>query len=123
MLQGGEDPYFTDNKILCPDTADQGTVSRLCGDAFHRGEEHDSYQAFFDAGADRYLLRHETADEAHYGKLHPAEMFWKHRMDCLWDLKEIGYQVGCGFMVGSPEQTVDTLYEDLQFIRKLRRIW
>ena len=80
----------------------------------------ESYRLYKEAGADRYLLRHETADEAHYGKLHPAEMFWKHRMDCLWDLKEIGYQVGCGFMVGSPEQTVDTLYEDLQFIRKLQ---
>ena len=120
VLQGGEDPYFTDDKIRAlirqikaqyPDCA----VTLSIGE-----KEHDSYQAFFDAGADRYLLRHETADEAHYGKLHPAEMFWKHRMDCLWDLKEIGYQVGCGFMVGSPEQTVDTLYEDLQFIRKLQ---
>ena len=80
----------------------------------------ESYQAYFDAGADRYLLRHETADEAHYKKLHPAEMSYQNRMRCLRDLKEIGYQTGCGFMVGSPYQTVDTLWEDLQFIRRLK---
>lgn len=120
MLQGGEDPYFTDDKI-CALIRQIKAQYPDCAVTLSIGEkEHDSYQAFFDAGADRYLLRHETADEAHYGKLHPAEMFWKHRMDCLWDLKEIGYQVGCGFMVGSPEQTVDTLYEDLQFIRRLQ---
>ena len=79
-----------------------------------------SYQAFYDAGADRYLLRHETADEAHYQSLHPAEMSFRHRIQCLYDLKEIGYQVGCGFMVGSPGQTVGTLYEDLMFIKKLQ---
>ena len=71
-------------------------------------------------GADRYLLRHETADEAHYKKLHPVEMSYQNRMRCLRDLKEIGYQTGCGFMVGSPYQTVDTLWEDLQFIRRLK---
>ena len=120
VLQGGEDPYFTDDKI-CALIRQIKAQYPDCAVTLSIGEkEHDSYQAFFDAGADRYLLRHETADEAHYGKLHPAEMFWKHRMDCLWDLKEIGYQVGCGFMVGSPEQTVDTLYEDLQFIRRLQ---
>ena len=74
----------------------------------------------YDAGANRYLLRHETADAEHYGKLHPAEMSWRHRMDCLQALKEIGYQVGCGFMVGSPFQTIDTLYADLQFIRSFQ---
>ena len=79
-----------------------------------------SYQAFYDAGADRYLLRHETADEAHYQSLHPAEMSFRHSIQCLYDLKEIGYQVGCGFMVGSPGQTVGTLYEDLMFIKKLQ---
>ena len=100
VLQGGEDPYFTDDKI-CALIRQIKAQYPDCAVTLSIGEkEHDSYQAFFDAGADRYLLRHETADEAHYGKLHPAEMFWKHRMDCLWDLKEIGYQVGCGFMVG-----------------------
>ena len=74
------------------------------------------YQAMFDAGADRYLLRHETADKAHYEQLHPAFMSFDNRMRCLRDLKEIGYQVGCGFMVGSPYQTPDCLATDLKFI-------
>ena len=76
------------------------------------------YQAMFDAGADRYLLRHETADKVHYEQLHPAFMSFDNRMRCLRDLKEIGYQVGCGFMVGSPYQTPDCLATDLKFIGK-----
>ena len=73
----------------------------------------EDYQQMFDAGADRYLLRHETADKAHYEKLHPASMSFDNRMRCLRDLKKIGYQVGCGFMVGSPYQTADCLAENL----------
>ena len=120
VLQGGEDPYFTDDKI-CALIRQIKAQYPDCAVTLSIGEkEHDSYQAFFDAGADRYLLRHETADEAHYGKLHPAEMSWKHRMDCLWDLKEIGYQVGCGFMVGSPYQTISNLICDLRFLQKLK---
>ena len=83
-------------------------------------KERASYQAYFDAGADRYLLRHETADEVHYQKLHPSQMSLAHRKQCLRELKEIGYQTGCGFMVGSPGQTLDTLYEDLLFIKELQ---
>lgn len=83
-------------------------------------KERASYQAYFDAGADRYLLRHETADEVHYQKLHPSQMSLAHRKECLRELKEIGYQTGCGFMVGSPGQTLDTLYEDLVFIKELQ---
>ena len=75
-----------------------------------------NYQKMFDAGADRYLLRHETADKAHYEKLHPAALSFDRRMNCLRDLKEIGFQVGCGFMVGSPFQTARTLAKDLKFI-------
>ena len=75
------------------------------------------YALWRDSGADRYLLRHETASPEHYAQLHPSEMSWQNRIDCLYALKEIGYQVGCGFMVGSPFQTLDTLYADLQFIR------
>ena len=119
VLQGGEDPYFTDEKIC-------GLVSAIkraypdCAVTLSIGEkERASYQAYFDAGADRYLLRHETADTVHYGKLHPEEMSLKNRMRCLQDLKEIGYQTGCGFMVGSPYQTTETLYEDLMFIKEL----
>lgn len=74
------------------------------------------YQEMFDAGADRYLLRHETADKEHYEKLHPAQMSFDNRMRCLADLKDIGFQTGCGFMVGSPYQTTQTLAKDLKFI-------
>lgn len=120
VLQGGEDAYFTDERI-CDLVISIKKRYPDCAVTLSIGEkEKASYQAFFDAGADRYLLRHETADEAHYRSLHPKEMSLSHRKQCLWDLKEIGYQVGCGFMVGSPEQTVDTLYEDLQFIKELQ---
>ena len=119
VLQGGEDGYFTDERIC-------GIVSSIresypdCAITLSIGEKSkESYQKYFDAGADRYLLRHETANEVHYGKLHPAELSLKTRKQCLRDLKEIGYQVGCGFMVGSPYQSKDTLYEDLQFIKDL----
>lgn len=119
VLQGGEDGYFTDDRI-CDLVSSIKKRYPDCAVTLSIGEkERASYQAFFDAGADRYLLRHETADEAHYRSLHPTEMSLAHRKQCLWDLKEIGYQVGCGFMVGSPNQTVDTLYEDLQFIKEL----
>jgi biotin synthase len=83
-------------------------------------KSYESYQAFFEAGADRYLLRHETANENHYHKLHPEKMSLKNRKQCLYNLKEIGYQVGCGFMVGSPYQTTDCLVEDLLFIQNLK---
>ena len=120
VLQGGEDPYFTDERI-CNIVAKIKQDYPDCAVTLSIGEKDKaSYQAFYDAGADRYLLRHETADEAHYQSLHPTEMSFQHRIQCLYDLKEIGYQVGCGFMVGSPGQTVDTLYEDLMFIKKLQ---
>ena len=80
----------------------------------------ESYQAYFDAGADRYLLREETADAGHYSRLHPEEMDGENRKRCLWDLKEIGYQVGAGFMVGSPFQTTEHLICDLRFLQKLQ---
>ena len=120
VLQGGEDPFYTD-KTLC------GIICRLkerrpdCAVTLSLGERsRESYQALYDAGADRYLLRHETADAGHYAKLHPAEMSFANRMRCLRDLKEIGYQVGCGFMVGSPFQTPETLAKDLKFIESFR---
>lgn len=119
VLQGGEDGYFTDDRIC-------GIVSSIrerypdCAITLSIGEKSkESYQKYFDAGADRYLLRHETANDAHYGKLHPSELKLSNRKQCLYDLKEIGYQVGCGFMVGSPYQTMETLYEDLMFIKEL----
>lgn len=117
VLQGGEDPYYTDD-VLCD------IVSRIkrehpdCAVTLSMGERsRESYKALHDAGADRYLLRHETADPDHYGMLHPKEMSFENRMRCLNDLKKTGYQVGCGFMVGSPGQTALTLAKDLMFIR------
>lgn len=120
VLQGGEDGYYTDERIV-------SIVSGIkeaypdCAVTLSVGErERASYEAFFAAGADRYLLRHETADEEHYRLLHPLELSLGHRKQCLWDLKEIGYQVGCGFMVGSPGQTPEHLAEDLRFIHELQ---
>ena len=119
VLQGGEDPYFTDARI-CELVSEIRQKHPDCAITLSIGEKSkDSYKRYFDAGADRYLLRHETANGAHYRRLHPDELSLEHRKQCLWDLKEIGYQVGCGFMVGSPGQTTETLYEDLQFIREL----
>lgn len=117
VLQGGEDGYYTDDlledllhkiKAAYPD----------CAITLSLGERsRESYERLYTAGADRYLLRHETANEAHYGKLHPAEMSLKNRKQCLYTLKEIGYQVGCGIMVGSPYQTIDNVVEDLAFMK------
>ena len=116
VLQGGEDAYYTDDvlgsvvsriKDCCPDTA----VTLSMGE-----RSRESYQRLYDAGADRYLLRHETADPNHYAMLHPAEMSWEHRMQCLRNLRSIGYQVGAGFMVGSPFQTTEHLVKEMRFV-------
>lgn len=118
VLQGGEDMYFTDEKI-CHLLKSIKAKYPDCALTLSIGEKSkESYQAYFDAGADRYLLRHETADEMHYNRLHPPELSFKNRIRCLYDLKEIGYQTGCGFMVGSPGQTTESIYKDLQFIRQ-----
>lgn len=120
VLQGGEDPYFTDDRI-CEIVSAIRAAYPDCAITLSIGEkEKESYERYYKAGANRYLLRHETADEAHYQYLHPKELSLAHRKQCLWELKEIGYQVGCGFMVGSPHQTKDTLYEDLMFIKELQ---
>ena len=117
VLQGGEDPFFTD-EILVPLIETLKTRFPDCAVTLSLGERsRDSYQTLFDAGADRYLLRHETATKAHYEKLHPASMSFEHRMQCLRELREIGYQVGAGFMVGSPFQTAEDLGRDLAFLQ------
>lgn len=119
VLQGGEDLSYSDDKICAIVSAIKDKYSD-CAVTLSIGEKSkESYKKYFDAGATRYLLRHETANEAHYGLLHPKELTLLERKRCLLDLKEIGYQVGCGFMVGSPYQTIEMLYEDLQFIREL----
>ncbi len=120
VLQGGEDSYYTDERI-CEIVSSIRTIYPDCAITLSIGErEKESYRRYYEAGADRYLLRHETADDCHYRRLHPPELSLAHRKQCFFDLKEIGYQVGCGFMVGSPGQTVDTLYEDLRFIKELQ---
>jgi biotin synthase len=116
VLQGGEDPYYTDD-VLCDIISEIKATFSDCAVTLGMGERSfESYKRLFDAGADRYLLRHETADEAHYRKLHPADMSFKARMECLDFLRDIGYQVGCGMMVGSPYQTEKHLARDLKFI-------
>lgn len=120
VMQGGEDGWFNDER-MCRIVRTVRQQYPDCAITLSLGERsRESYQALYDAGANRYLLRHETADAEHYARLHPAEMSWQHRIDCLHALKEIGYQVGCGFMVGSPYQTFDTLYKDLQFLRSFQ---
>lgn len=118
VLQGGEDYTYDDNKLA-------GVVAAIkknypdCAVTLSAGERpHNIYQMWFDAGADRYLLRHETANADHYGLLHPPALSLSHRLDCLRDLKSIGYQAGTGFMVGSPFQTLENIVEDLQFIKE-----
>jgi biotin synthase len=119
VLQGGEDPYFTDQRVIeiiaairraYPDHA----ITLSIGE---RGQE--SYSAFFQAGANRYLLRHETADEEHYRAMHPETMSLTERKECLFTLKRIGYQVGAGFMVGTPFQKPEHLLADLRFLQEL----
>lgn len=119
VLQGGEDGYFTDERMIEIVSAIRGVFSD-CAITLSIGEKsYDSYKKFHDAGADRYLLRHETYDLEHYGKLHPTVLSAKNRQKCLWDMKEIGYQVGTGFMVGSPYQNTSNLADDMLFIKEL----
>ena len=120
VMQGGEDPYYSD-EMICDIVSKIKSRYPDCAVTLSIGEKpRESYQAFFDAGADRYLLRHETAAPEHYGKLHPEAMSLENRKRCLFDLKEIGYQVGSGFMVGSPYQTTENLISDLRFLQKLQ---
>lgn len=120
VLQGGEDPFFTDEMIVdivknikkdhpdCAVTLSIGEKSR------------ESYEKFRLAGVDRYLLRHETANPEHYAKLHPENLSYENRIRCLRDLKELGFQTGCGFMVGSPYQTTENLANDMVFLQEFR---
>lgn len=119
VLQGGEDKYYTDKVML-------DIISNIrkrfpdCAITLSLGEKsYQTYKRYLEAGADRYLLRHETATEEHYRKLHPREMTLENRKNCLYFLKEIGFQVGAGFMVGSPYQTIENLAEDLLFLKDL----
>ena len=118
VLQSGEDAYFTDDRMCEIITAIKSKYPD-CALTLSIGEKScESYRRFYDCGADRYLLRHETADKEHYEKLHPKEQSYENRIRCLNDLKKIGYQVGCGFMVGSPYQTDKCIVKDLLFIKE-----
>lgn len=120
VLQGGEDPYYTD-PIICDIVSTIKNKFPDCAITLSIGEKSiESYQSYFDAGADRFLLRHETATHEHYQKLHPQSLSLDNRKKCLFDLKEIGYQVGSGFMVDSPYQTTENLIADLRFLQKLQ---
>ena len=120
VLQGGEDPHFTD-ELICDIVSEIRKKYPDCAITLSLGEKsRQSYEKFFNAGANRYLLRHETADERHYARLHPDNMSCENRKRCLFDLKEIGYQVGSGFMVGSPYQTTENLIADLRFLQELQ---
>lgn len=120
VLQGGEDAYYNDERLISL-LRDIKNLYPDCAVTLSLGERSkESYRKLFDAGADRYLLRHETADKEHYEKLHPGGMSYVNRMECLQNLKEIGYQTGCGFMVGSPYQTSRQLATDLKFIESFR---
>jgi len=120
VLQGGDDPWYDDAKLVNLIAAIRKRYED-CAITLSFGERtKESYRAFFEAGANRYLLRHETANETHYNLLHPPTMNMKARQECLWNLKEIGYQVGSGFMVGSPHQTTECLIADLRFLEQLQ---
>ncbi len=120
VLQGGEDMSYSDADIC-------GIISMIktrfpdCAVTLSIGErESSSYQKYYDAGADRYLLRHETADPQHYAMLHPASLTLEHRIRCLFELKRIGYQVGAGMMLQSPGQKTEHLIRDLRFLQELQ---
>ena len=119
VLQGGEDPWFNDDRMVdIIQSIRQGYPD--CAITLSIGEKSkESYQKFKEAGADRYLLRHETANEEHYRYLHPENLSSANRKQCLYDLKELGYQIGAGFMVGAPGQTMEYLADDLVFLKEL----
>lgn len=120
VLQGGEDAFYTDDR-LCMLIEKIKSRYPDCAVTLSLGERsRDSYEKLFAAGADRYLLRHETADFEHYSKLHPDNLSLENRMRCLEGLKSIGFQVGCGIMVGSPFQSAKTIAKDLKFIEKFQ---
>ena len=120
VMQGGEDAYFTD-EVVCDIVRTIKSDYPDCAVTLSLGERsRESYKALKEAGADRYLLRHESINPQHYSLLHPASLTIENRKRCLYDLKELGYQVGCGIMVGSPYQTLENIAEDMEFIESFR---
>jgi biotin synthase len=120
VLQGGEDPYFTDEKLLAIITTIKENYPDNALTLSFGEKSYASCLAFKNAGVDRYLLRHETANSEHYSRLHPKKLSDSLRKQCLYDLKKIGFQTGTGFMVGSPFQTAENLAEDMLFIAEFQ---
>lgn len=119
VMQGGEDAFFKD-EVVCDIVSSIKEMYPDCAVTLSLGERStESYRKMKEAGADRYLLRHETFDNIHYNKLHPMELDPDNRKRCLRDLKALGYQTGTGIMVGSPYQTLENIAEDLLFIKEL----
>lgn len=119
VLQGGEDDYFTDEKMIeiikeIKRRHPKNAITLSLGE-----RSYESYKKMYEAGADRYLLRHETASKELYESLHPGASF-EERRECLKNLKEIGYQAGAGFMVGLPNQTNSDLVKDLRFVKTFK---
>lgn len=120
VLQGGEDPYFTEN-IMVDIIESINKIHPMCAITLSIGEKTPTeYKAYYNAGANRFLLRHETADPIHYKKIHPINLSLENRINCLYELKEIGYTTGAGFMVGSPFQVTETLAKDFVFLQNLK---
>lgn len=120
VIQGGEDAFFTDD-YLCSIIYDMKSKYPECAVTLSLGERpYESYKRLKEAGADRYLLRHETADRELYYHLHPHGMSFENRRQCLYNLKELGYQVGAGFMVGAPFQSTENIISDIRFMQKLQ---
>lgn len=120
VLQGGEDAYFTDEK-LCELVSHIHKEFPECAITLSVGERsRESYERLLAAGAERFLLRQETSDEEHYKMLHPERQKYSTRIECLNNLKEIGYQTGCGFLVGSPHQTTDCIVKDMLFLQEFK---
>ena len=120
VLQSGEDLHY-DTEMICRIVSTLKKDFPECAITLSIGEKsYEEYKAYREAGADRYLLRHETANRAHYERLHPEDMSWDNRMRCLSDLKKLGYQTGCGIMIGSPYQTTDCIVDDMLFMEKFR---
>lgn len=120
VLQGGEDNYMTDERVVDLVSSIRKAYPDIAITLSLGEKSIEAYQAFYQAGANRYLLRHETHNEAHYQSLHPESMSLQNRLRCLYDLKKIGYQTGTGIMVGSPGQTIEHLVEDILFIETLQ---
>ena len=119
VLQSAEDPYYTD-EMICDVIRRIKSAHPDCAVTLSIGEKSDeSYAAYREAGADRYLLRHESANKAHYGSLHPDDMSFENRLRCIRTLKRLGYQVGVGFMVGSPGQTDADLANEMLFLKEI----